>query len=44
VFSKNWLMCYIMVEQQIWEFVIRFNDMQYFLSKREHEGGDGAQK
>jgi hypothetical protein len=37
-------MCNIMVEQQIWEFVIRFDDMQCFLSKLEHEGGDVAQK
>jgi hypothetical protein len=33
-----------MVEQQISEFVIHFNDMQYFLYKRELEGGDRAQK
>jgi hypothetical protein len=37
-------MCNIMVERQIWEFVIHFNGMQYFLYKRELEGGDGAQK
>jgi hypothetical protein len=33
----------IMVEQQISEFVIHFDPMQYFLYKRELEGGDGAQ-
>lgn len=37
-------MCNIMVGQQIWEFVIHFNPMQYFLNKRTYEGGDGAQK
>jgi hypothetical protein len=36
-------MCNIMDSQQIWEFVIRSDDMQCCLSKLEYVGGDVAQ-